>query len=171
MKHVKTSFLLGQLAFIGNVKDERENQEKSLVERDSLDVPDPEEVLAFHHLFQVGEGGLDDSVDERGEAENVEQSGRLFHRDHVPPVDSNARHSPSGTVALDESSHPPSDVDGEGGDEERRDELHDRQLGVVLALAPRQAQAKSSWSSAFRKVALDEEGEREDRVVDQDERT
>ena len=70
-----------------------------------------------------------------------------------------------------QSSHSPSDVDGEGGDEERRDELHDRQLGVVLALAPRQDQAQSSWSSAFRKVALDEEGEREDRVVDQDERT
>ena len=72
-------------------------------------------------------------------------------------------------MALDEPSHPPSDVDGEGGDEERRDELHDRQLGVVLALAPRQAQAQSSWSGAFRKVALDEEGEREDGVVDQDE--
>ena len=112
---------------------------------------------------------MDNSVDERGEAENVEQSGRLFHRDHVPPVDSDARHSSSGTVALDEPSHPPSDVDGEGGDEERRDELHDRQLGVVLALAPCQAQAQSSWSGAFRKGALDEEGEREDGVVDQDE--
>ena len=72
-------------------------------------------------------------------------------------------------MALDEPSHPPSDVDGEGGDEERRDELHDRQLGVVLALAPCQAQAQSSWSGAFRKGALDEEGEREDGVVDQDE--
>ena len=79
---------------------------------------------------------MDDRVDHTREAENVEEIGGLFQCDHIPPINSDARHSTPRTVASDEPPHPPTGVAVEYCDEERRHELQYLKFSVVMSLLP-----------------------------------
>ena len=114
---------------------------------------------------------MDDGVDEGGEAEDVDESGGLFQRDHIPPIDSDAGHSTPWTVASEEPSNPPTGVAAKYRDEERTHELHYPKFSIVLSFLPFHCQvyqAHPAWTGALREVSLDEEGEGQDGVVDQD---
>ena len=112
---------------------------------------------------------MDDRVDEGGQAESVKKAGSLLQGDHIPSIDPDAGQSASWAVSSDEPPHHPTDVAVDDRSEQGGHKLHYCNFGAVLSLLPAQSQAQPAGTGAFRKGALDEEGEGEDGVVDQDE--
>ena len=82
---------------------------------------------------------MDDGVDEGGEAEDVDESGGLFQRDHIPPIDSDAGHSAPWTVTSHKPPNPPVNVAVEYCDEERGHELHYHKFNIIFPLLPCQS--------------------------------
>ena len=72
-------------------------------------------------------------------------------------------------MSSDEPPHHPTDVPVDDRSEQGGHKLHYCNFCAVLGLLTSQSQAQPAGTGAFRKGALDEEGEGEDGVVDQDE--
>ena len=90
---------------------------------------------------------------------------------HIPLIHPNAGHFASWTVASEEPAHSQASIADEYCDQQWNHELQDCKFCIVFfgLLSCQSYQAHPAWTGAFWEVALDEEGDWEDGVEDQDE--